>query len=201
MKPQRAGDNGVLCRAMKWAVFLLAFALAACGQGELRPGVTDVTGASPDLAFSMTRASDGAAVGAASYRGKVVIVYFGYTNCPDVCPATLANLTDALQKLGPRTAAVQVLFVTVDPARDTLAKLRQYTAAFDPHIDGLRGTPNELLRFARRYRVAYDVQTAPKYEVMHSESVFFFDPQGHARLVALSTDKTSAVAKDISALL
>jgi protein SCO1/2 len=175
--------------------------LAACGKGEVRPGVTDVTGATPDLAFSMTRASDGAQVNATSYRGKVVIVYFGYTNCPDVCPATLANITDALQKLGPHAAAAQVLFVTVDPARDTLAKLKQYTAAFDPHIDGLRGTPNELMRFARRYRVAYDVQTSPKYEVMHSESVFFFDPKGHARLVALSTGKTAAMADDIMRLM
>ncbi|HEY1708196.1 MAG TPA: SCO family protein [Rhizomicrobium sp.] len=186
---------------MRWAVLLLAFALVACGKSEQRPGVTDVTGASPDLAFSMTRASDGAAVNAGDYLGKVAIVYFGYTNCPDVCPATLADLTDALQKLGPHAAAVQVLFVTVDPARDTLAKLKQYTAAFDPHIDGLRGTPNELLRFARRFRVAYDVQTSPKYEVMHSESVFFFDPQGHARLVALSTENTTAMAKDMMRLL
>src|SRR6201995_4157012 len=100
---------------MRWAVLLRAVMLAACGKGEARPGVTDVTGASPDLAFSMTRASDGAPVDAASYRGKVVVVYFGYPIAPDVGPATLANITDALQKLGPHAAAVQVLFVTVDP--------------------------------------------------------------------------------------
>jgi protein SCO1/2 len=183
------------------AALFLALLLAACSKGEVRPGVTDVTGASPNLQFNMTRASDEHAVTAADYRGRVVIVYFGYTNCPDICPATLANLTAALQKLGPHADAVQVLFVTVDPARDTLAKLKAYAAAFDPHVDALRGSDNELLRFARRYRVAYDIETAPKYEVMHSESVFFFGPDGRARLVALTTDDTDALARDIASLL
>lgn len=183
------------------AALLLTLMLAACSKGEVRPGVTDVTGASPDLQFSMTRASDGQQVTAADYRGKVIVLYFGYTNCPDVCPATLANLTEALQKLGPHANAMQILFVTVDPKRDTLDKLKQYTAAFDPHIDALRGDANALLRLARRYRVAYDVETEPKYEVMHSESVFFFDAQGHARLVELKTDDTSAVASDLMHLL
>jgi protein SCO1/2 len=188
-------------RAMsRLAALLFAVFLAACSNGEARPGVTDVTGASPDLAFTMTRASDGRVVDANAYRGKVVIVYFGYTNCPDVCPATLANLTEAIQKLGPHAAAVQVLFVTVDPDRDTLPKLKEYTAAFDPHIDALRGDDNALMRFARRYRVAYSVETSPTYDVMHSESVFFFDTTGRARLVALKTDDTTAMAKDIASL-
>jgi protein SCO1/2 len=180
----------------------LTLLLAACSRGEVRPGVTDVTGASPDLAFSMTRASDGKAVTASDYRGKVTIVYFGYTNCPDICPATLANLTDSLARLGHRAGGVRILFVTVDPDRDTLSKLHDYAAAFGhPELDGLRGTPNELLRMARRYRVAFEVRKAPTYEVMHSESVFFFDGEGRARLVALSTDDTAAVAGDIETLL
>lgn len=184
----------------RFAALLLVFMLAACSKGEVRPGVTDVTGASPDLQFAMTRASDGRAVTAADYRGKVVVLYFGYTNCPDICPATLANLTEALQKLGPHANSVQILFVTVDPERDALNKLKQYTAAFDPHIDALRGDDNALLRLARRYRVAYSVETEAKYEVMHTESIFLFDPEGHARMVELKTDDTSAVAKDIASL-
>ena len=167
----------------------------------MRPGVTDVTGASPDLAFSMTRASDGQLVDAADYRGKVVIVYFGYTNCPDICPATLANLSEAIAQLGARGRDVRVLFVTVDPDRDTSSALREYASAFGPEFDGLRGTANGLMRFARRYRVAYQVNKAPTYEVMHSESVFFFDRRGHARLVTLSTDDAKAIAADIAHLL
>jgi protein SCO1/2 len=183
------------------AAFGLTLLLAACSRGEVRPGVTDVTGASPDLAFSMTRASDERLVDAADYRGKVVVVYFGYTNCPDICPATLANLTDALQKLGPRAKDVRILFVTVDPDRDTLPVLRDYTRAFGTEVEGLRGSANALMRFARRYRVAYEARKSPIYEVMHSESVFFFDPEGRARLVALSTDDTPALARDIAAFL
>jgi protein SCO1/2 len=183
------------------AALLLALTLAACGKGEMRPGVTEVTGASPDLQFTMTRARDGKQVTAADYSGKVVVLYFGYTNCPDICPATLANLTESVQKLGARANDVRILFVTVDPARDTIDKIKPYTNAFSPQLDGLRGTPNELLRLTRRYRVAYDVRTTPKYEVMHSESVFFFDPQGRARLVELSTTDISAVAGDIMRLL
>jgi protein SCO1/2 len=193
----------MLCRLTmnRIAALLLTLTLAACTKGELRPGVTDVTGASPDLRFAMQRASDGHEVTAEDYRGKVIIVYFGYTNCPDICPATLANLTEALQKLGPHANGVRILFITVDPDRDTLDKLKQYTAAFDPHIDGLRGDANTLMRLARRYRVAYEVQSSPKYEVMHSESVFFFDPEGHARLVELSTSDTDAIARDIVHLM
>ncbi len=183
------------------AAFLLTLVLAACSRGEVRPGVTDVTGASPDLAFSMTRSSDGMAVTATDYRGKVTIVYFGYTNCPDICPATLANLTDAVASLGRQGRDVRILFVTVDPDRDTLPTLKTYTNAFTATLDGLRGSDNDLARMARRYRVAYEVNKSPKYDVMHSESVFFFDAQGHARLVELSTDDTRAVANDIRHLL
>ena len=139
------------------ATLLLVLVLTACSKGEVRPDVTDVSGASPDLQFTMKRASDGYDVTAANYRGKVVVLYFGYTNCPDICPATLANLTEALQKLGPHANAVQILFVTVYPEHDTLDRLKQYTAAFDPHIDALRGDSNALLRFARRLKRCHDV--------------------------------------------
>jgi len=184
-----------------FATTLLAFALASCSRGEVRPGVTNVTGASPDLAFSMERASDGRAVSQTDYRGKVTVLYFGYTRCPDICPATLANLTDAVGKLGRDGRDVRILFVTVDPDRDTLPALREYAAAFSNQIDGLHGSANELLRLARRFRVAYEVRKTPNYEVMHSESVFFFDREGQARLVELTTDDTTAVANDLRSLL
>ena len=81
---------------------------------------------------------------AADYRGRVVILYFGYTNCPDICPTTLANLADMLGQLGPDADKVRVLFVTVDPNRDTLPVMKKYVAAFAPQIDGLRGSDNAL---------------------------------------------------------
>ncbi|MGZ6007554.1 MAG: SCO family protein, partial [Rhizomicrobium sp.] len=96
------------------ALCLLAL-LAACGRSGTNWHATDITGALPALDFSLRRASDGTPVHASDYRGKIVVLYFGYTHCPDICPATLANLADAIQKLGSRANEVRVLFVTVDP--------------------------------------------------------------------------------------
>jgi protein SCO1/2 len=180
--------------------FLLVL-LTGCGQTGTPWHATDIAGVMPALAFRMTRARDGAEVSAADYRGRVTILYFGYTNCPDVCPATLANLSDMLGRLGAARAQVRVLFVTVDPQRDSLAILKQYTAAFAPEIDGLRGSADELASLARRYRVAYSVKAGPPYEVMHSSAVFFFDRSGRARLVTLTTDDTTGLAEDVKRLL
>jgi protein SCO1/2 len=184
------------------AAFSFALTLAACGRGEMRPGVTDITGVMPDLKFAMTRANDGAFVTADSYHGKVVLLYFGYTHCPDVCPATLSNLADVLKDLGPRAKDVRVLFVSVDPLRDTLPELKSYVTAFAPQIDGLRGTPNAIAMLAQRYRVLYSVKMTPHgEEVMHSGSVFYFDRDGKAREVMTTTSDETGIAKDIASLL
>jgi protein SCO1/2 len=143
-------------------------------------------------------------VGADAYAGKIVILYFGYTHCPDICPTTLANLSDVLERLGPARSKVRVLFVTVDPDRDTLAILDDYTKAFAPEIDGLRGSDDSLAALARRYRVAFGVtpaQDGKPYTVMHSDAVFFFDETGRARLVTTSTADTGAIAADLGRLL
>lgn len=180
---------------------LLLLALAACGRGEMRPGVTDISGVMPNLKFTMMRANDGAAVTQESYRGKVTLLYFGYTHCPDVCPATLSNLANALKALGPRAEDVRVLFVSVDPARDNLAALKDYANAFAPQIDGLRGSDNEIAKLAQRYRVLYSVKQTPQgEEVMHSDSVFIFDRAGKAREVMTDTSDEKAIAADISSL-
>ena len=181
---------------------LLLVTLAACGRGEMRPGVTDITGVMPDLKLAMTRANDGAVVTQESYRGKVVVLYFGYTHCPDVCPATLSNLADVLKDLGPRANDVRVLFVSVDPARDNLTALKDYVGAFAPQIDGLRGGDNEIAKLAQRYRVLYSVKKTPQgEEVMHSGSVFIFDRDGKAREVMTDTSDVKNVANDLEALL
>ena len=95
---------------------------------------------------------------AADYKGKVVLLYFGYTYCPDVCPTTLFNIAQMLKTMGKRADDVRVLFVTVDPNRDTLPVLKQYTEAFAPQVVGSRGTPDQLAALAKRYRVAYSVE-------------------------------------------
>jgi protein SCO1/2 len=182
---------------MRYAALLLALMLAACGRSSFH--MTDISGAMPRLDFHMTRASDGAPVTGESYRGHVTLLYFGYTNCPDVCPATLANLAGMLAKL--QNKSIRILFVTVDPHRDNLALLSQYARAFSPQIDGLRGTDNQLADLARRYRVAYSVDPKPPYTVMHSNAVFVFDRDGRARLVTTDTRDPAAMAEDVQALL
>jgi protein SCO1/2 len=182
---------------MRYAALFLALMLTACGRPAFH--MTDISGAMPRLDFHLTRASDGAAVSGETYRGRVTILYFGYTNCPDVCPATLANLTGMLTKLDRKD--VQVLFVTVDPGRDTRPALKDYVHAFSPQIEGLRGTDNQLADLARRFRVAYSVDPKPPYTVMHSNAVFFFDPSGRIRLVTTDTSDTSAMADDVAKLL
>jgi len=182
---------------MRYMALILALMLTACGRQNFH--MTDISGAMPRLDFHLTRASDGAPVTGDSYRGKLVLLYFGYTNCPDVCPATLANIAGMLSKL--HSKEVQVLFVTVDPNRDTLAALKQYVTAFSPQIEGLRGDDNELADVARRYRVAYSVDPKPPYTVMHSNAVFVFDREGRVRLVTTSTDDVDGMAEDLEKLL
>ncbi len=187
---------------MRFLTIALALLLPSLWLGACSPAppfhMTDISGAVPKLDFTLARA-DGTEVTGENYRGKVVALYFGYTQCPDICPATLTNLADMLARVKSRD--VRVLFVSVDPDRDTPAVLRDYTGAFSPWVHGLRGTANQLAGLARRYRVAYSVKKGPPYEVMHSNAVFFFGRDGRARLVTTDTTDTAAMAEDVKRLL
>jgi len=180
---------------MRAMALILALFLAGCSKPSWH--MTDISGGMPKLDFHMT--ANGQPVTAQDFRGKVVALYFGYTHCPDVCPATLANLADTLGKVG--SPDVRVLFVTVDPERDTDAVMADYAKAFSPQVVGLRGSPNALANLARTYRVAYEVKKGPPYEVIHSNAVFFFDRDGRARLVTTDTNDTAAMAEDLKRLL
>jgi len=156
----------------------------------------------------MMRASDGKPVTEADYRGKVVMLYFGYTFCPDVCPTTLSNVSRILARLGPEANEVRVLFVTVDPNRDTLPVLKDYVTNFAPQIEGLRGAPDELAALARRYRVAYSVTPETKdhpYDVTHSSAIYVFDKSGAARLLVsplvASNADVAGVTADLERLI
>jgi protein SCO1/2 len=117
------------------------------------------------------------------YRGKYMLVYFGYTFCPDVCPTTLNAVADAMDRLGTRADQVQPLFITVDPKRDTPSVMKQYTAAFSPRIVGLTGTPDEIASVAKEYRVYYaEHRTGPDpndYSMDHSSILYLMGPDGH----------------------
>ena len=170
---------------------------------------TDVEGVLPDLDFSLTRASDGAAVTEADYRGQVVALFFGYTFCPDICPMTLGNLSRVVSALGEDAGRVTILFVTVDPARDTAEALGEYVAAFTPRAQGLRGTPDQLIDVTRRYRVTYKIdpheEGAQDYGVSHGRTVYVFDAKGEARRLWTRFDGADAdiagAAADLRALI
>jgi protein SCO1/2 len=172
--------------ALRFAAGSAALAtLAACGGAPKWHGI-DVSGASPPLAFTMARTPDGKEVTEADYRGRVVMLYLGYTFCPDVCPTTLANIAEILSRLGPDAAHVSFLFVTVDPNRDTLPVLADYVQNFAPQITGLRGTPDQLASLARRYRLVYSVtpeSPGHPYEVTHSAAIYVFDGSGAAQFL------------------
>ncbi len=180
--------------------------LAGCDDGKWH--AIDVSGTLPALEFGIARAPDGKVAKAADYRGRIVLLYFGYTNCPDVCPTTLANLADVLQRIGAGADRVRILFVTVDPNRDTLPLLAEYVRAFSPQIEGLRGTPDQLATLARRYRIVYSVSPETKdhpYEVTHSSAIYVFDGSGAARLLiasmATTTPDISGTVADLRRLI
>ena len=188
-----------------------AAAALACSAAACKPTTKwhgqDISGALPPLSFSMTDAMTGRAVSAADFHGKVVLLDFGYTMCPDVCPTTLVNLGDVLDQLGKQANDVRVLFVTVDPDRDTLPVLKQFAGLFAPLV-GLRGTPDQLAALARRYRVAYSVTPAGNghpYQVTHSSIVYVFDQDGNARLLldSMATQKPdiNGAAQDVQTLV
>ena len=177
--------------------------LAACSRAPSPWALTDVRGHLPDLRFHLID-DRGQPVSGARYRGQVAVLYFGYTHCPDVCPTTLAHLTVVLQNLGPLADRVRVLFVSVDPRRDTPAVLREYVHAFGPHIVGLTGTPDEIARVAKRYRVAYSYgrpDAQGNYTVNHSAALFVFDAQGRARLLGTQQSTVRQLTHDLHLLL
>jgi protein SCO1 len=140
----------------------------------------------------------------ADFRGKVVVVVFGYTQCPDVCPTTLADLASAVKKLGPDGARVQVLFVTVDPRRDTAELLRQYVPAFHPDFLGLRGDAAATSQVTKDFHVYVQERagkTADGYTVDHSAQTFAFDREGRLRLVFGYGMAPEVMASDLRILL
>lgn len=179
--------------------------MAGCSHDAEPWQLTDVSGHLPDLAFTLTE-DNGRAVTASAFNGKTTLVYFGYTHCPDVCPETMARLMQVLEKLPPADAkAVRILFISVDPARDTPQALHAYVTAFDAqHIRGLTGTNAQVESLAKRYRVAYQMEKRDpngSYEVTHSSAVYIFDRDGHARLLATSSATPEAIAHDLRRII
>lgn len=163
---------------------------------------TDVTGAAFARDFELTD-HHGTSRRLADFKGKIVVVFFGFTHCPDVCPTTLAELANVMKQLGADAKRVQVLFVTVDPERDTQALLAQYVPAFHPSFLGLYGDAAQTTATAREYKIVYEKRPNPKggYTVDHSAGTFIYDSDGRLRLFANYGMGADALAHDIQALL
>ncbi len=187
-----------MIRSLALAFVLL---LAGCNH-NLSPQDVNIVGLVPPLDLGMVDVNTGKSVTAADFQGKVTLLYFGYTNCPDVCPTTLYNFDKILRNLGPLAAQVNFLFVTVDPDRDTPAVLAQYVSLFGPNIIGLRGSADQLFSLARRYRVVFSVTkptaTTP-YLVTHSAAIYVFDAKGQAQFLIAGLDTVTPDIPGITA--
>jgi len=184
-------------------IVVLAVILGACGKDGPKFQASDVTGSTFGREISLTD-QNGKPRTLGDFRGKAVVVFFGYTQCPDVCPTTLAMLAEAMKQLGSAADRVQVLFVTVDPERDTAELLSKYVPAFDARFLGLRGDADATARTAKEFKVIYQKQpgtTPGSYSMDHSAGLYVFDPQGRLRLYVNPTLGADVVAHDLRALL
>jgi len=186
------------------AALLGALLLAACDAGGPKFKSTDITGADYGTQLSLTDQS-GRPRSLQDFRGKVVVLFFGYTHCPDVCPTTLAEMAQVMKKLGSEADRVQVLFVTVDPERDTPEVLSHYVPAFDPRFLGLYGDAEATRRAAKEFKVFYEVKkgaTPGEYTVDHSAGSYVLDTKGRLRLfVGYGRVGADDLASDIRSLL
>jgi protein SCO1/2 len=180
---------------------LVCLVLAHCTKPAFNN--IDISGADYARDFTLTDAG-GARRTLGDYHGKAVVLFFGYTHCPDVCPTTLASLAQARKLLGPQAERVQVLFVTLDPERDTPQLLARYVPAFDPSFVGLTGTQQQIEAAAREFKVFFQKVPGPTpdtYTLDHSSGSFVFDPKGHVRLYLTDRSGPEQIAADLKRLL
>ena len=178
-RPTPTPRAAILLRSLLLAGFAAAAAANAGAAPAFKAGVFEPPRPAPE--FSL-RGADGADVTLARYRGKVVLMSFGYTHCAAVCPVTLATLAEAKKSLGSAGDAVQVIFVTVDPERDDAARMKTYVAAFDASFVGATGAPDAMAAMRRNYGVTARRQPASDGYVMdHSSSIYLIDRTGKLR--------------------
>ena len=190
-------------------VLTLALGLAGCDKfGKLGAGApvfqnTDVTGLQYAQDFALVDHT-GKPRTLADFKGKVVVMFFGYTQCPDVCPTTMAELAGVMKELGPRSDEVQVLFVTLDPERDTRALMAQYVPAFDQRFLGLSGDAAATAKVAKEFKVFYAKvpgKEPGRYSIDHTAGSYVFDKNGKVRLFLRHGQGAAPIVHDLKALL
>lgn len=184
-------------------LFTALLLLGGCDRSAPTFQSTDITGAELGRQLQLVD-HDGNTRALTDFRGKVLVVFFGFTHCPDVCPTTLAELAQARKQLGEQGERVQVVMITVDPERDTPAVLKQYVTALDPTFLGLTGTSEAVAATAKEFKVFYQKSagaTPESYSVDHSSGTFVFDPQGRIRLLVPYGKGVDVFVHDIEQLL
>jgi protein SCO1 len=187
------------------SLLLTTLALAACSAEKPKPAFKniDITGAAYAKALSLPDA-DGKIRTLADFNGKVIVVFFGFAQCPDVCPSTLAEIAEVRTKLGAAGAKVQPVFITVDPERDTAPVLKDYVRPFGADVVALRGTLEQTQTVAREFKVFFSKvpgKTEGSYTIDHTAGSFVFDPKGQVRLFVRYGGGADALADDLKLLL
>lgn len=186
-----------------FAAVAAAALLGACSPQKAAFNAIDITGANYAQDFSLPDTS-GKTRSIQDFKGKVVVVFFGYTQCPDVCPATMAELAEVKRQLGPDGDKLQGVFVSVDPERDTPEVLKAYMGNFDPSFVALSASPEKLAVVAKDYKVYYkkaEGKTPTSYTMDHSAGSYIYDPQGRIRLYTRYGTGPQALASDVRLLL
>jgi protein SCO1/2 len=183
-----------------WSIITFSLLLAGCDGGP-RFKSTDITGVDYGTTLQLTDHT-GRPRTLQDFRGKAVVLFFGFTHCPDVCPTTLADISGALKSLGAEAEKVQVLFVTVDPERDTREALGRYVTAFDPRFLGLYGDDAATRKTAQEFKIYYEKRkTGDSYSVDHSGQTYVIDPEGRLRLLVRPERIGADLADDLRTLL
>ncbi len=184
-----------------WSIIICSLVLAAACDSGPKFKSTDISGVDYGRSLELTDHT-GRVRRLEDFRGKAVVVFFGFTQCPDVCPTTLAEASAALKRLGADAERVQVLFVTVDPERDTQDVLAKYVTAFDPRFLGLYGDAAATQRAAKEFKVYYEKRKqGDSYTVDHSAQTYVIDPQGRLRLFVRHDRIGSDLPDDLRTLL
>ena len=187
----------------KLFVFAMLLMLAACSPQAATFVATDITGADFNKPLTLTDHLGNKRT-MSDFKGKVVVLFFGYTHCPDVCPTTMVELKNTMKLLGDKADEVQVLFVTVDPQRDTQEVLSQFVPSFDKRFIGLWGSLQETAETLGNFKIYFAKvpgKTEADYTIDHSSGMYIFDKQGKIRLYTSYGQKPADIASDIEKLL
>ena len=198
---ESAGRRSAL-RGLLGGAVLAALLASGCSEKPAFQGI-DITGADYATGFSLTD-HNGQKRTLEDFRGKVVVIFFGYTQCPDVCPTSMTELAQAKALLGPQGDKLQGLFVSVDPERDTPEVMREYMASFDPSFLALYAEADQLPEVAKSFKVYYkkvDGKTPTSYTMDHSAGSYVYDPQGRVRLYHRYGSGAEGLASDVKRLL